>query len=68
MIATLPLAVLGITWQVLVDAIGLGAVYALMAVGLTLTMAVVKLPLLVVLLGLAPLSIAIAGITSKRAS
>jgi chromate transporter len=31
-------------------------------------MAVVKLPLLVVLLGLAPLSIAIAGITSKRAS
>ena len=43
MIATLPLAVLGITWQVLVDAIGLGAVYALMAVGIGLVFGVLRL-------------------------
>jgi len=42
-IATLPLAVLGITWQVLVDAIGLGAVYALMAVGIGLVFGVLRL-------------------------
>jgi branched-chain amino acid transport system permease protein len=41
--ATLPLAVLGITWQVLVDAIGLGAVYALMAVGIGLVFGVLRL-------------------------
>ena len=43
MTATLPLAVLGITWQVLVDAIGLGAVYALMAVGIGLVFGVLRL-------------------------
>jgi branched-chain amino acid transport system permease protein len=43
MTATLPLAVLSITWQVLVDAIGLGAVYALMAVGIGLVFGVLRL-------------------------
>src|SRR3954453_5618696 len=43
MTVTLPLAVLGITWQVLVDAIGLGAVYALMAVGIGLVFGVLRL-------------------------
>jgi branched-chain amino acid transport system permease protein len=43
MMATVPLAVLGITWQVLVDAIGLGAVYALMAVGIGLVFGVLRL-------------------------
>lgn len=37
------LAVLGIDWQVLVDAIGLGAVYALMAVGIGLVFGVLRL-------------------------
>jgi len=43
MTATLPLAVLGVDWQVLVDAIGLGAVYALMAVGIGLVFGVLRL-------------------------
>ena len=43
MTAILPLAVLGVTWQVLVDAIGLGAVYALMAVGIGLVFGVLRL-------------------------
>ena len=34
---SLPLAVFGVDWQVLVDAVGLGAVYALMAVGIGLS-------------------------------
>ena len=33
----------GITWQILVDAIGLGAVYALMAVGIGLVFGVLRL-------------------------
>ena len=36
-------ALLGINWQVLVDAIGLGAVYALMAVGIGLVFGVLRL-------------------------
>ena len=43
MTASLPLAVLGVDWQVLVDAIGLGAVYALMAVGIGLVFGVLRL-------------------------
>ena len=43
MTAALPLAVLGVDWQVLVDAIGLGAVYALMAVGIGLVFGVLRL-------------------------
>lgn len=43
MSAGLPLAVLGIDWQVLVDAVGLGAVYALMAVGIGLVFGVLRL-------------------------
>lgn len=38
-----PLAILGIDWQVLVDATGLGAVYALMAVGIGLVFGVLRL-------------------------
>ena len=34
---------LGVDWQVLVDAIGLGAVYALMAVGIGLVFGVLRL-------------------------
>src|SRR4051794_41882264 len=37
------LALLGISWQVLVDATGLGAVYALMAVGIGLVFGVLRL-------------------------
>ncbi|RDI75262.1 Branched-chain amino acid ABC-type transport system permease component [Gaiella occulta] len=37
------LAVFGIGWQVLVDAVGLGAVYALMAVGIGLVFGVLRL-------------------------
>ncbi len=37
------IAVFGITWQILVDAIGLGAVYALMAVGIGLVFGVLRL-------------------------
>jgi branched-chain amino acid transport system permease protein len=37
------LAVLGISWQTLADAIGLGAVYALMAVGIGLVFGVLRL-------------------------
>ena len=36
-------AILGVDWQVLVDAIGLGAVYALMAVGIGLVFGVLRL-------------------------
>jgi branched-chain amino acid transport system permease protein len=36
-------AFLGITWQILVDAVGLGAVYALMAVGIGLVFGVLRL-------------------------
>lgn len=39
----LPLALLGVDWQVLVDAVGLGAVYALMAVGIGLVFGVLRL-------------------------
>ncbi len=37
------LGLFGITWQILVDAIGLGAVYALMAVGIGLVFGVLRL-------------------------
>src|SRR5689334_16846210 len=37
------LAILGISWQTLADAIGLGAVYALMAVGIGLVFGVLRL-------------------------
>ena len=43
MTATLPPAILGIDWQVLADATGLGAVYALMAVGIGLVFGVLRL-------------------------
>ena len=43
MTASLPPAVLSIDWQVLVDAVGLGAVYALMAVGIGLVFGVLRL-------------------------
>jgi branched-chain amino acid transport system permease protein len=39
----LPLGIFGIDWQVLVDATGLGAVYALMAVGIGLVFGVLRL-------------------------
>jgi len=38
-----PLAVLGIDWQTLVDAVGLGSIYALMAVGIGLVFGVLRL-------------------------
>jgi branched-chain amino acid transport system permease protein len=38
-----PLAIFGVDWQVLVDAVGLGAVYALMAVGIGLVFGVLRL-------------------------
>ena len=40
---SVPIAVFGVTWQVLVDAVGLGAVYALMAVGIGLVFGVLRL-------------------------
>jgi branched-chain amino acid transport system permease protein len=40
---SLPLASFGVDWQVLVDAVGLGAVYALMAVGIGLVFGVLRL-------------------------
>ena len=40
---SLPLAIFGVDWQVLVDAAGLGAVYALMAVGIGLVFGVLRL-------------------------
>lgn len=39
----LPLGIFGIDWQVLVDATGLGAVYALMAVGIGLVFGVLRI-------------------------
>ena len=36
-------AVLGIDWQTLADAVGLGAIYALMAVGIGLVFGVLRL-------------------------
>ena len=38
-----PLAVLGIDWQTIVDAVGLGSIYALMAVGIGLVFGVLRL-------------------------
>ena len=36
-------AILGIDWQTLADAVGLGAIYALMAVGIGLVFGVLRL-------------------------